>query len=98
MSDLPPWAGKEVSLFKMSSDEFSYGWEPDPDKPDVFTRDLNIIYPSQLHFEIARLDKEEGWVRENTTFWSFELAYAAARKKAYMQQVPYRIVEVVDRG
>lgn len=95
MTDLSPWAGKELELYKDSQEWNPSIWEET--KTNEFSRSVTIVYPSQLRFGLKKL-AAEGWVDTDAEFWSYSLAFAAARKKSYMEQVPYQIVEVINHA
>lgn len=102
ITQLPGWAQEEVRLRR---ETIGTAWETDDpfhDPPERFARIVHIAYPNQVHYVLQKLEGGE-WVNteptnQQTMYWSQELAVAAAQKRAYHAQVPFRVLEVVWRG
>lgn len=94
--DMPEWAKQTLANHY---DVQSVMTEWDEDNPGQFSRVLQVVYPdfAMRFYAVDRLN-ENGWHQLEGTHWVPETAYAAAFKRAYHDQVPHRVREIVWNG
>ena len=99
LRDMPQWAKNALAPFyDVDGREGDFEWQQDD--PKRFSRSAGIAYPSDAmhYFVVDRLTPEKGWVEQEGTHWVLATAFSNARKKAYYDQTPYRVREVVWDG
>lgn len=92
--NLPKWA-KELVRLRTESQPTSSEWAERDE--GYFSRVVHVAYPNGVHYVIEKLS-EGNWHEVGGQFWVPELAISAAQKRAYFEDVPYRVREVVWDG